>query len=118
MAMAKKSPFARVTDLHGTKEKLVDKIVDTLERGDEDKEALKTRLQTSSNTKLLRLLANTTEVRDRFGSTEKLVDAILATMRRHKDVDYRQKLLSYSPARLLDLHRSREAAGRRAARPR
>jgi hypothetical protein len=106
----KKSPFRVVMDDHGGKEKLVEKIVGVLERGEEDKDALTTRLQTSSNSKLLRLLASATEVRDTFGSKEKLVDAILASMGRQKDADYRQKLLSHSPSRLLDLHHARKPA--------
>jgi len=108
--MAHKSPFITVNEKHGSKEKLVDAIVGVLERGDEDKDALKKRLQTSSNSKLLRLLATATEVRERFGSKEKLVDAILKARGRQQDAAYRQRLLTYSPARLLDLHRPRAAA--------
>ncbi len=115
MPDAKKSPFKRVMEEHGGKEKLVDAIVDVLERGDEDKDALKTRLQTSSNSKLLRLYETATSVRERFGSKDKLVDAILHLMGRGKDKDYRQKLLTYSPARLLDMHRSRERAHKRSS---
>ena len=96
--MTKKTPFQTVRDLHGTKEQLVEKIVDVLERGDEDKDTLKERLQTSSNTKLLRLLDTATLVKSTFGSKEKLVDAILAAMGRKKDADYRQKLLGLTPA--------------------
>jgi hypothetical protein len=104
----KKSPFKQVMDDHGGKEQLVDAIVGVLERAEgEDKDALKARLQTSSNSKLLRLFATAKQVKEQFGSKEHLVDAILAAMKRHKDVDYRQKLLGFTPARLLDLHRSR-----------
>jgi hypothetical protein len=112
--MAQKSPFITVNEKHGSKEKLVDAIVDVLERGDEDKDALKTRLQTSSNSKLLRLLATATEVRERFGSKEKLVDDILKASGRPKDADYRQKLLKLGPARLLDLHRARAVTAAKA----
>jgi hypothetical protein len=112
---AKKSPFQQVTEKHGSKEKLVDAIVDVLERGEEDADALKKRLQTSSNSKLLKLLAAATQVKQEFGSKEKLVDAILAAMTRQKDADFRQKLLGFTPARLLDLHRSKARAAKKAA---
>ena len=110
------SPFKQVMDAHGGKEQLVDKIVAVLERGEEDKDAVKTRLQTCSNSKLLRLLATATQLHDQFGSKEKLVDTILAMMKRQKDVDFRQKLLSFSPARLLDLHHAKAATAKAAAK--
>ncbi len=106
--MTTPTPFQKVQKLHGGKEQLVDKITEVLERGEESKDDLKKRLQSSSNTKLLRLLETATELKDRFGTKEKLVDAILAQASRKGDKDYRQKLLSWSPARLLDLHRSKE----------
>jgi hypothetical protein len=108
------SPFKRVAEEHGGKEQLVDKIVEVLERGDEDKDALKKRLQTSSNTKLVKLLAAATELKDKFGSKEKLVDAILVHMNRTKDGDYRKKLQSYTAARLLDMHSAKAAKGKKA----
>ena len=110
--MTTMTPFQRVQQLHGGKEQLVDKITDVLERGEESKEDLKKRLQSSSNTKLLRLLEAATELKDRFGTREKLVDAILAKMGRQKDADFRTKLLAWTPARLLDLHRARERAAK------
>ena len=110
--MTTMTPFQRVQQLHGGKEQLVDKITDVLERGEESKEDLKKRLQSSSNTKLLRLLEAATELKDRFGTREKLVDAILAKMGRAKDADFRKKLLAWTPARLLDLHRSKERAAK------
>ena len=110
--MTTMTPFQRVQQLHGGKEQLVDKITDVLERGEESKDDLKKRLQSSSNTKLLRLLETATELKDRFGTREKLVDAILAKMGRAKDADFRTKLLAWTPARLLDLHRARERAAK------
>jgi hypothetical protein len=110
--MTTMTPFQRVQQLHGGKEQLVDKITDVLERGEESKEDRKKRLQSSSNTKLLRLLEAATELKDRFGTKEKLVDAILAKMGRQKDADFRKKLLVWTPARLLDLHRSKERAAK------
>ena len=79
------TPFQKVQQLHGGKEQLVDKITDVLERGEESKDDLKKRLQSSSNTKLLRLLETATELKDRFGTKEKLVDAILTKLGRKQD---------------------------------
>jgi hypothetical protein len=106
------TPFQKVQQLHGGKEQLVDKITDVLERGEESKEDLKKRLQSSSNTKLLRLLETATELKDRFGSKEKLVAAILDKLGRRQDADYRTKLLAWSPGRLLDLHRAKERSAK------
>ena len=51
-----------------------------------------------------------TEINDRFGDTDKLVDSLLELMKKAKDKDYREKVLGYTPVRLLGLHR--EAAKR------
>jgi hypothetical protein len=110
--MTTMTPFQKVQKQHGGKEQLVDKITDVLERGEEGKDELKQRLQSSSNTKLLRLLETATELKDRFGTKEKLVDAILAKMGRKQDGDYRTKLLAWSPGRLLDLHRAKDRAAK------
>jgi hypothetical protein len=59
-----------------------------------------------SNAKLLKLHATLTEVKKDFGSRDKLVDAVLASMKREKDTGLREKLLSYSTPRLLDLEKS------------
>jgi hypothetical protein len=104
--MSSKTPLQQVNDQHGGKEKLVDKLLGLVERGEEPKDELRVRLLTASNTKLLRLFAVTNEVKERFGDKEKLVEAILGFMNRVKDVDYREKLLSLSPSRLVDLYRT------------
>lgn len=101
--MSKVSPLQNVKDLHGGKEKLVDKLVAILDRGDEAKADLTDRLRSASNSKLLRLLDVMTEIKDRFGSKEALVDNLLGLMGRAKDQDYKEKLLAHSPTRLLDM---------------
>ena len=103
----KKTPLTRVNEEFGGKDKLVDKIVDVAERGDEDKDALRKRLLAASNTKLMRLLGIATEVKQ-IGGKEKLIDAILAQEGRAKDKDYRARLMAWSPGRLLDLHHTRQ----------
>jgi hypothetical protein len=105
--MGKKPPLKQVNELHGGKEKLVDKLMGMLERGDESKDEMRTRLLAAANSKLLRLHDVMSEIKEKFGDKQKLVDAILELMKRSKDADYREKLLSYSPTRLMDLYRSR-----------
>ena len=102
------SPLQQVTEKHGGKEKLVDKLLGIIERGEEAKDELRTRLLSASNAKLLRLFAVSSELKDKFGGKDKLVDAILSLMNRVKDGDYREKLIGLSPTRLLDLYRSKQ----------
>lgn len=103
--MTMKTPLVQVNEQHGGKEKLVDKLLALLDRGEESKDEFRLRLLGASNTKLLRLFSVSTEIKEKFGSREKLVEALLGLMNRAKDADYREKLASYSPTRLLDLHR-------------
>lgn len=104
--MATQTPLQRVKEEYGSKDKLVDALMSLVTRKGESKDQLKTRLKTASNDKLLRLHRTHTTIKEQFGDKEKLVDALLAAKNRTKDNDYREKLLSYSPGRLLDMHRS------------
>ncbi len=104
--MPKKTPLQIVKDLHGSKEKLVEKLMSLVERGEESKEALQNRLQSASNTKLLRLYDVLTTVKERFGTKSKLVAEILSLMKRIKDKDYSEKLTKFSHAKLLDIYRT------------
>lgn len=102
-----KSPMKTVAEKFGGKDKLVEKLSDLLERGEESKDELKARLLAASNQKLLRLHRIATEMKDGFGgSREKLVDGILGKLNRIKDADYKTKLLAYTPGKLLDLYNS------------
>ena len=65
----------------------------------------------ASNAKVLRLHRVAREVKERFGNKEKLVDALLVLSSKTKDTDFRDKLLRFSPVRLLTLHRSWEKHG-------
>jgi len=106
--MAPKTPLQRVKEEHGGKEKLADRLVDLIERGDEDKAELRKRLLAAANSKLLRLHKVFSELQGRFGSKDKLVDALLELMKRSKDQDYRTKLSGMTPGRLLDLYRAQQ----------
>jgi hypothetical protein len=112
--MTKKTPLGQVKETHGGKEKLVDKLLGLVDRGEETKEDLKKRLLAAPNSKLLRLHDVLTEIGEKFGGAEKLVDTILGYMNKSKDGDYRTKLLTYSPTRLIDLYRSWHKKGKAA----
>ena len=109
----KKTPLAQVNDEHGGKSKLVDKILGSIDRGDDDADTIKARLLKASNKKLLRLLAVSSTIRDKYGSVEKLAEAVGGKLNRTKDKDYMAKLGGYAPARLLDLARSLSGERRR-----
>src|SRR5262249_45727520 len=100
----KKTPLTRVNDEFGGKGKLVDAIVDAVERGDEDKASLKKRLLAASNTKLMRLLQTAKQVKE-VGGKAKLLDAVAERHGKAKDKDYRTRLEGYTIGRLLDMYR-------------
>lgn len=103
---AKLTPLQRVNKEHGGKDKLVDKLMSLLDRGDEPKDEFRARLLAAPNSKLLRLFEVHKAVDEQFGGKEKLVDEILGLMKRTRDKDYRDKLLTYASTRLMDLYRS------------
>lgn len=114
----KKSPLSQVKDQFGTKEQLVDALTalpqGVLARGEEDKDAFRTRLLTAANSKLLRLHMMGKAIADRWGSKDKMVDALLTMQRRGKDEDYRSKLGSLPLGKLYDQVKSIERAVKRA----
>lgn len=114
----KKSPLSLVKEQFGTKEQLVDALTalpeGVLSRGEEDKDAFRTRLLTAANSKLLRLHTIGKSIADRWGSKDKMVDALLTLQRRGKDEDYRSKLGSLPLGKLYDQVKSMERAVKRA----
>lgn len=106
--MGKQAPLAQVVERFGSKEKLVDKLMGMLDKGEATKDEFRTRLLAAANSKLLRMHDVHVEITEKFGSKEKLVDAVLELMKRAKDADYREKLLAFSNNRLLDLFRSKK----------
>lgn len=116
-----KSPLAQVKELHGGKDKLVDKLAGMLE-SDESKEDLKKRLLGVANSKLLRLHAVASTVKEKFGGKDKLAGAAAEALGRGKDKDYVAKLESFSASRLLDIaqvaqKRAKRNAAKAAAKP-
>lgn len=101
--MSQKSPLAIVTETFGAKDKLVDKLVGLLDRGDESKDDLRKRLSSAANTKLLHLHKVATEVKEKWGSHDALVQDVAKALGRTKDKPFVERLAAYSDARLLDL---------------
>lgn len=102
-----KTPLQTVREVHGTKEKLVEEVLQATRRpSDLTKDVLKKKLKTQSNRKLLVLLAREAKIRDRFGSRDSLIDAIAKAKmgnKRKEDKDYRKYLSSLTSGQLLDL---------------
>jgi hypothetical protein len=105
---AKETPLQRVKRLYGSKDKLVESLVDTLREASEETATVKERLRTVSNEKLLRLAEVSKVVRERYGSRDKLVQQLSSTLGKAKDNDYVSKLRTFSTAKLLDMLRSAE----------
>jgi hypothetical protein len=101
--MTAKAPHAAVKDKFGDKAKLVaalEKLTDAdlwVARTNKEKG-----LAHVSNSKLLRLHATFTEVKEKFGTRDKLIDAILQLENREKDAGLRQKLSAWPVPRLFD----------------
>ncbi|HKE14042.1 MAG TPA: hypothetical protein VKB80_04180 [Kofleriaceae bacterium] len=113
--MAKETPLQAVKRLYGSKEKLIDKLVDVAGEPDEDSGEVKQRLTTVSNKKLLRLAEVSKRVKDKFGSRDKLADAVGKSLGKAKDADYIASLRNLSTARLLDMLRTAERRARASA---
>jgi hypothetical protein len=102
-----KNPLAVVKDKFGDKAKLVEAVEKFTS---DDLWVARTNkgkgLAHVSNTKLLRLHATFSEVKEKFGTREKLIDAILELEKRVKDAGYRQRLLAWPVPRLYDTYKS------------
>ena len=118
--MSQKTPLQLVTEKHGGKDKLVDKIVGLVGRGDpgaegEDKDAFRARLLKISNQKLIRLARNAEQLKTGYGSRDKLLDTVMSGLGRTKDADYKKKLSAWTSGRLLDLARTIERRAKNAS---
>lgn len=114
--MSQKSPLAIVNETFGAKDKLVDKLVGLLDRGDESKDDLRKRLSSAANVKLLHLHAVATTVKDKFGSHDALVTQVAKSLGRSKDKPFVERLAAYSDARLIDLAKASERREKRATK--
>lgn len=115
----KLTPVQTTNEAHGSKEKLVDQLVSLLgsiQKSDEDKDSIKTRLLAASNKKLLRLFQVGSAIKEKFGSIEKLAEETARAAGRAKDAPYIAKLKTFATARLFDLFRvSSKTKGQKAA---
>jgi hypothetical protein len=104
--MAKLTPLQEVNKRFGSKEKLAKKLAPLLERPEDvEKGEFEQQISTASNKQLLRLHRVHETIKKRYGSKEKLVDAIVAKKFPKGNADYKAKLLTHRPTRLLDLVR-------------
>ena len=107
--MSTKTPLALVKDKFGDKAKLVAAVEKFtgedlwIGRTNEDKG-----LKHVSNSKLLRLHATFTVVKEKFGTRAKLIDAILTAEKRTKDAGYKSRIEAYPVPRLWDMFKSLE----------
>ncbi|MBN2723139.1 MAG: hypothetical protein JXR95_03605 [Deltaproteobacteria bacterium] len=101
--MTKTTPLQMVKEKFGSKDKLVEKVVDLIAQGKEEKEELADRLKTAANAKLLRLFEVGSEIKENYGSKEKLVEKILEFQNKVKDMPYKAKLEKLSLPRLIDM---------------
>ena len=100
--MSSNSPLARVKEVFGGKDKLVDKLVGLVDAGEESKDDLRKRLLGAANSKLLRLHVVATKVKEQ-GGHDKLAAAAATGAGHGKDKDYVTKLESFSNGRLVDM---------------
>jgi hypothetical protein len=113
--MSQKTPLNIVKETFGAKDKLVDKLVGLLDRGEESKDDLRQRLTSAANSKLLHLHQVSTTVKEKYGSHDKLVTAVAAALGRSKDKVFIASLSGYSDSRLLDLAQAAQRRTKKAA---
>jgi len=114
--MSQKSPLALVNETFGAKDKLVDKLIDLLDRGDESKDDLRKRLSSAANSKLLHLHQVASQVKEKYGSHDALVSAVAKALGRSKDKPFIERLSAYSDARLIDLIKATERRVKKSAK--
>ena len=113
--MSQKSPLTIVNETFGAKDKLVDKLVGLLDRGEESKDDLRKRLSSAANTKLLHLHQVATAVKEKYGSHDTLVDQVAKALGRSKDKPFVERLAAYSDARLVDLAKATERKAKKSS---
>lgn len=105
----KKSPYKRVNEEFGGKDKLIEELLGMIKRpADVTKDELKKKLRSQSNRKLMTLLAREQTVKKTYGNRDKLIDAIVkAGMGKDQTEDkvYRKRLAKLTTGQLLDLAR-------------
>lgn len=104
--MAKLSPLQRTKKEFGSKEELAKKVLGLLTMPEgEDQAAFEHRVQTMSNTKLLRLVDAHATLASKFGSKDALVEKITKAKFNGNNADYAAKIGGFTAPKLLDLAR-------------
>lgn len=107
--MPEQSPLERVRDEHGSKEELVEKVLEIIDvPDDEDPLDVEDRISTASNKKLLRIWDSHQIVQDRFGSRKGLIDKITTAKFPGGNPDFTEKLEGYHLPRLVGLARNHD----------
>lgn len=105
----KLSPMQIVKRDFGSKKDLAAKVINVVEkRYEESDEEFKARIETLSNTKLLKLYRVGQEVAEKFETKENLAKEVYKKIRGEEqkvDQDYLNKLNTFSMAKLLDMHK-------------
>jgi hypothetical protein len=100
--------------LYGSKDKLVDAVVDFARDDGEDKAQATERLKVLSNRKLLRIAATAERVKE-IGGRDELAKAVATAEGRGADADYVDKLKTLTPTMQLDRFDAAERRSRRKA---
>lgn len=104
--MAKLSPMQRMKKEHGSKAELAKKVIAILTKPEDEETAdFEHRVNTMSNTKLLRLLEAHQTLEKKFGSVDSLVEKITRARFNGLNADYQRKISGFSEPKLLDLAR-------------
>lgn len=98
----KKTPLQKVKETFGSREKLIEQVIELISEGKDHAKELQYNLTKSTNKKLLRLHKIGTRVKEEFGSREKLVEKILELKDRSKDKPFKESLLKKSLPMLMD----------------
>ena len=118
---AKQTPFGKMKESFGEKSKLVEAVkgfmTEDLWLGRQSSDRGGSRgLEHVSNSKLLRLHAVFTEVKEKFGTRAKLIDEILTAENRAKDQGLKKRLEGYPVPRLYDVYKSLKKRAKAAAK--
>jgi hypothetical protein len=107
-AKVARGPLARVAALHGSKDKLIEKLAPGLAGEGTDEDTVKARLKKASNQQLLRLAGVVEAVTKAYGSRDKLVAALVKALGKAKDKDFVTRLGGFSLPKLYELARASE----------
>jgi hypothetical protein len=111
-----KSPSVKVKERFGSKENLIKEVKKLFEKGDIFSDRLNPDkgLDRVSNSKLMRLHAMATTVKEKFGTRKKLIEEYLKLSGGQNAAALQEKLAAVTLGKLLDLYRRAEKLVRKA----